>query len=300
MKVFVPRDAGFFSVFNFLVGAIHNQSAVYPLFNKSLFLKVNDNTNDHFCYWTDSENSWLDFFEPIRYHADDKNHLDIQMLLKQPVSQGHEAPPVFKFPDQTNNLMASDRFLQWRKNIHGTYSKYIKFKPNIVNRIHKYIDTNQEYIGVHYRHPSHFVESGKIFLQQYFDNIDDILSQHPKCKIFVASDCDFGILAMKERYGRGRVAYMEDVTRLSLDNFLHWAFALHDNKPDVFGFMNGVGYELQHITNKNNNNYQMTFDLLTEVYIMSHCKYLVNTQSNIGLAISYMNPSLEIRTIKGI
>ena len=79
--------------------------------------------------------------------------------------------------------------------------------------------------------------------------------------------------------------------------FLHWAFGLADGKADHVGFINGKGYELHHKRVKQNNNKKMTIDLLKEVLCLSKCNQLINNISNIPLAISYINPNIEIITL---
>lgn len=300
--MFIPRDAGFFSVFNFLVGAIAGGNKTYPYFNKSKFLEYRD-SNQHFCYWTKNDNSWFDFFDPIKYDDNDETHKN-KNFLNYNISHGDEASPEFKSPSEINKLLKNDidSFNSWRKNINTIYNEYIKFNEKTiqsVNQIYNSMFKNNEYIiGIHYRHPSHFAESGPIFLRQYFEQIDKILQQKPDAQIFLASDTEFGILAFKQRY-QDKVKFIDSVKRLPLDNILEWAFALSSNKPDEIAFINGKGYELQHIASESNNtdNFDLTFDLLKEVLCLSKCHILINSISNISLAISYINPEIKMITL---
>ena len=84
-----------------------------------------------------------------------------------------------------------------------------------------------------------------------------------------------------------------------MDNFLEWGFALMNKKEiDENGFIDGFGMELHHKSAQNtecySDNKKMTIDLLKEVICLSKCKSLIYTQSNIPLAISYMNPELDM------
>lgn len=301
--IFIPRDAGFFSVFNFLVGSITTGNRTYPYFNKDKFLE-HRNTNQHFCYWTKNDNSWFDFFEPITYYHDDNTHITKKFLQYQ-ISCGDEAPQEFKSPSEIKKLLQNNpnEFKEWRKRINIIYKEYIQFKPEILEKIDRIFNNlfdNSAYtIGIHYRHPSHSVESGPIFLKEYFDQIDKIIQTKPDAEIFLASDTEFGILAFKQKYGN-RIKYIETIQRLPLDNILAWAFALaSNNKPDSIGFIDGKGYELQHIVSENNNNdnYKLTFDLLSEILCLAKCDILINSTSNISLAISYINPTIEMITL---
>ena len=183
------------------------------------------------------------------------------------------------------------------------YEKYIVPKKDIIDEtntiINKIKNNNIPIIGVHYRHPSHSVESGDIYLQQYFNVIDSLLENMPNAKIFLASDTEFGILAFKQKYGN-IVNYIENIERLDLDNILAWAFAMKKHrKIDDVGFINNKGYELQHTKSNDisQNNYKMTRDLLLEIFCLSKCDYLIHTISNIALTISYINPSIKFKTL---
>ena len=301
---FIPRDAGFFSVFNFYIGSLASGDRVYPYFNKKSFLSLNGNINDHFCYWTDKNNCWFDYFEKVSFYDKDDTHEDVKQMLFFRVTNGSDkASDFFKVPKETLRLISNEElFSKWRKEISPFYKKYIKFNNDIIKEVDSFchknrLDTNT--IGVHYRHPSHSIESGQLYLKQYFDEIDKRLDKNSFSDIFLASDNDFGILAFKQRY-KDKIKYIEDIKRLDLDNFLAWAFSLANRKVEVdsVGFIGGKGSELQHLTDKNINNKKMTQDLLKEVICLSRCDSLICSQSNISLALSYMNTELEMIFLK--
>lgn len=302
--LFLPRDAGFFSVFNFLIGTMSRGIRAYPYFNKEFFLQ-NRGSNQHFCYWTNNDNSWLDFFEPIKYYEKDTEHLD-KTFLKYKLSSGEQAPEEFKTPAVFKNMLQNntDELAEWRSSINGVYNHYIKFKSEILEKNQILCDklfSNSEYIiGVHYRHPSHSVESGCLFLEQYFTEIDQILTKQPKAKIFLATDTEFGIMAFKHRY-ENKLTYIKDIKRLPIDNILEWAFALLNvGKSDGVGIIKNRGYELHQSNiylNQNANYYELTANLLNEVLCLSKCNILINSTSNISLALSYINPNLQMITL---
>lgn len=299
---FVPRDAGFFSVFNFLVGGLTQGLRMYPLWNKEELIKLHQH-NDHFAYWTENFNCWFDYFEPIVFYDGDNTHIN-EEYLKLSRYSGEQGPEEFRIPQKTKELLTGDQlaFKEWRQKINPFFSKYIKLKKEIDAQVNNIWDTNfnssDNVIGVHYRHPSHFIESGKIYLEDYFHKIDSILQDKPASKIFLASDSQFGIYSFIERY-KDKVVYLSDIDRISMPEFLHWSFSLADGRPDEVGFVNGKGYELHHkrIKDQKNDNRKMTIDLLKEVFLLSKCNQLVNTISNIPLAISYINPNIEIFTL---
>ena len=302
--LFLPRDAGFFSVFNFLIGIMSTGTKAYPFFNKKLFLKERK-SNQHFCYWTESDNCWFDYFKPVKYCDNDNNHTN-NKFLTYPLSCGDEGPEEFRIPKVFKSLLTKDKelFQTWRNKIHNVYDQYIEFHPDIMQHSEQTFNslfTKSDYIiGLHYRHPSHSVESGPIFLQQYFDEIDKILKEHQEAKIFLATDTDFGVVSFQHKYGE-KIKYIKNINRLPIDNILEWAFALSkNNKTDIVGMIEGKGYELHHKTISDNNiqsHYSFTKDLLTEVLCLSKCNILVNSTSNISLALSYINPLIPIVTI---
>lgn len=297
---FVPRDAGFFSVFNFYIGTLTQDLKSYPLWNKEELLKKHTE-NKHFAYWTDNSNCWFDYFEPVKFTPDDDNHISDNYLTFARYS-GEHAPDEFKIPAITKKLLTGDpeNFKIWREKTHFYFQQFIKFKKEILQETDKIWHDNfkdvANVIGVHYRHPSHFIESGKVYLEDYFDRIDKILINHPKSKIFLASDSQFGIYSFVERY-KDKIVYIEDIDRLTMSEFLHWVFGLADGPADIVGFINGKGYELHHKRVGIADNKKMTIDLLKEVICLSKCNQLINSVSNIPLAISYINPKIEIITI---
>lgn len=297
---FVPRDAGFFSVFNFYIGTLTQGHKSYPLWNKNELLNMHHH-NQHFAYWTENFNCWFDYFEPVCFYDNDNTHTNNKYLELSRYS-GESAPEEFRIPDSTKKLLKGDKnkFQEWRNHTHHFYKSFIKFNKQIIDEIETIwqnnLDQTTNIIGVHYRHPSHFIESGKIYLEDYFVEIDRILNIYPNSKIFLASDSQFGIYAFVEKY-KDRIFYIDDIDRISMSEFLHWSFGLADGKADHVGFINGKGYELHHKRVGHANNKKMTIDLLKEVLCLSRCNQVVNTISNIPLAISYINPNIEIITL---
>lgn len=292
---FIPRDAGFFSVFNFYVGTLCSGLNAYPYFNKEELLS-RYRKNEHFAYWTENENCWFDYFEPVKFFDSDTNHEEKYKSFPR-INGENIADVHFRIPSKIKSLFLSeDKFKEFRENTHKIYSKVISFRKDIIDSIDTSCWISDNIIGVHYRHPSHFVESGAIKLDSYFEAIDKILEKYPQSKIFIASDNNFGIYAFKERYGEA-LFYLADVDRITMSEFLEWAFNLAQHTADSVGFMNGKGFELHHKRVNNTNNKKMTQDLFREVLCLSKCNQMVHTISNVSLAISYMNPNLELITL---
>lgn len=301
--MFIPRDAGFFSVFNFYIGSLTKGGRVYPYYNKLAFQSMNKE-NRHFCYWSDNDNSWFDYFEPVEFYHGDIEH-ESGTFTNYSVTQGELASTEFMFPNAYRNLMLDkERFAPWRIYVNNIFKKYIKIKADIVNEVNTYWNnTFQRFgnvIGVHYRHPSHYVESGEIYLRDYFKVVDGLLLKHPYAKIFIASDNEYGILAFEKRYGTKCVFSMPDIDRVDLDNILEWAHAKSKTgaESDDMDFINGVGYQLHYTKCQNNEmSSKIGKDILKEVICLSKCKWLVHITSNVSFAVSYINPYLDMHII---
>ena len=300
-NVFIPRDAGFFSVFNFYIAHLLSGAKTYPYYNKQLFLQFNQQNNQHFAYWTDSDNCWLDYFEPVSFFVGDVTHIE-NRFGGMPISLNSQLPPSFTHPAAISSLL-KDKLLWnvWREKTHQIYKRYIKFHPDIIHKASVFMTTNfteQNIIGVHYRHPNKSCESGKIYLNQYFEKIDNLIIHNPGAQIFLATDSDFAILAFTDRY-KDRLKYVPDISRSTLDDMLDWGYSLMSSKNvDNIGMIDGRGVELhQSLIQNNGDTKKHGIDLLMEVNCMLQCRWLVHAVSNVSLAISYMNPNIDMITL---
>lgn len=300
---FIPRDAGFFSVFNFYIGMLTLCGRIYPYWTLNKFIEVNGKPK-HFCYLENTDNNyntWFEYFEPVKFYINDQSHLYDCSGFK--ISQGIEAPDEFRIPNKTRELFSDDLYFKnWRNNIHTIYKKYIKLSKkldiHIKNTIRKIFKENYKTIAVHYRHPSHCCEQGNILLEHYFSKIDKILLNHPNVNIFLATDTDFGVMAFKQKYGN-KLIYNKNTIRTSLDNILEWAYNRGISRTDGVGFINGKGFELQHsMCNENISNINLGYDVITDVYCLAYCDWFIYTISNLSLAVSYINPKVNMIQVK--
>lgn len=294
-SLFVPRDAGFFSVFNFLIGSIMTGTRVYPYYNKEIFLKLTKGVNKHFCYWTDNvENCWFEYFEPIQYYPGDDEHTT-KKIHDYRITGGEFSGGEFREPKLYRKLVLNTvLFNLWRKAVNKIFNKFIKIKQPIIDSVNTFWKDNNltDVIGVHYRHPSHFVENGHVLIRDYTKHIDKILSTNPNAKIFLATDTDFGIAAFRMKY-QDKIVILPDIQRLELDNILEWAYAKcqKDAISDEMDFINNKGYQLHYsLINKQNN---AGHDILKEALCLAKCKWIVHGISNISLAVCYMNCEIE-------
>ncbi|RZJ99265.1 MAG: hypothetical protein EOO43_27090, partial [Flavobacterium sp.] len=122
---FVPRDAGFFSVFNFFIGSLSSGCKVYPYFNKNAIIKL-DSKISHFCYLDNNiDNSWFNYFEPISYFSSDDIHQ--KSLYKNfQTTRGEFSSDLFKYPKVSQSIYRYKDFYKWRCRIHNIFKNYIK------------------------------------------------------------------------------------------------------------------------------------------------------------------------------
>lgn len=302
--MFIPRDAGFFSVFNFYMGLIAKGVRAYPYYNREWFMKQNKE-NRHFCYWTNADNAWFDYFEPMKFYYGDVEH-KTKAFLNYEINNGSDGTSgTFRNHHTYDRMMRNTAaFKIWRHKVHQVFKHNINIRKSILETIDTFwqnIPTNNV-IGVHYRHPSHYVESGHLFFKYYFDEVDKLLEATPDAHLYIASDNELGIIMFKNKYGVDKVHYWDDVDRVSVDNILEWAFAKSraNAKSDGMDFIDGRGFQL-HYTKCQNGDFgaKAGVDVLKEAVCLSRCKWFINSVSNIALAVSYMNPEVEMVFVDG-
>jgi hypothetical protein len=290
---FIPRDAGFFSVFNYLIGSIINGSRVYPYLNKHKLLEKNKVLN-HFSYLdTTVDNSWFNFFEPIKYYIDDDTHNSENIHLYHQ-TQGEYASSEFKYPYETINLYKSDNFNIWRYNVNNYYKQYIKPRSDILERSKNIINSlsSPDIIGVLVRHPAHNCEQSKtILFEDYYNKIDELLINNNTAIIYLTTDNDFALSAFKHRYN-DKLYYDIDSGRSSCDDILNWAMARGTGKIDSIGFINNKGYEYHNKEIIDQTKHGK--DIITNVLVLASCKWFIYPPSNISLAVSYINPDINM------
>ncbi len=300
----IPRDAGFFSVFNFYMAALAKDPyrRVYPSWTLNDFARANiTNSPKHFCYFSKNHNNaWLEYFKPVSFFPSDTT-----MTNPQPkphttftVTQGCDGPPEFRVPTVTAALFSSPTFAEWRKNTHRIFSTRIQLSDKLAAEVSAkqlalFHPHRRPIIGVHYRHPSHSCEEKRpLLFRDYFKTIDGLLEQHPNASILLSTDTDLGVVGFKNKYG-ARLFYDAAVQRTSLDNILEWAYARGRGAVNAVGMINNKGYELQH-TQGDPYHSELGCDVICDVMLLAQCDYFVHSVSNLALAVSYINPDVEM------
>jgi hypothetical protein len=301
----IPRDAGFFSVFNFYMAALATDPnrRVYPSWTLSDFARVNKTTSPkHFCYFSkEHNNAWLEYFKPVSFFPSDTTMTQPQST-NFAVTQGYDGPPEFRIPTVTAALFSRPTFGEWRQKTHQVFTKAVQLSDKLsavvaTKREALFKGRARPFIGVHYRHPSHCCEEPRpLLFTDYFKTIDSLLEQHPTASILLCTDTDLGVTAFKNEYGGSRLIYDPDVRRTSLDNILEWAYARGRGTVNAVGMINNRGYELQH-TQDGPYHSDLGCDVICDVMLLAQCDHFVHTVSNLALAVSYFNPAVEMHYV---
>ena len=190
-------------------------------------------------------------------------------------------------------------FRKWRYAINNTFTKYIALKPAIKEKIDIiFSGKNNQIISVHCRHPSAICEAGLVLLKDYYAEINSILKVFPDSCIFLATDSDFIISSFQFEYGKEKIFYNEGIIRTDIDNVLEWAFSLTTKTMNMIGLVDGVGYQVHHIASSKDEDIDLGEDIVLDLFCLARGNFLIGAQSNITLALSYINPDIDFRFIK--
>lgn len=290
---FIPHDGGFFSNFNFLIGEIYLGRRVYPLFSFEEATR-HTATLKHFAYVDrNCDNAWLEYFEPICYESGDTIHLDAHLLKDLPETWGDLATPEFRIPRATLALFHRPDFPDWRRAVHAAVANKIRLRDEVRQRIDSMmVQMPGRRIGVHVRHPSHLVEQGDVYFEDYFSKIDRIRVQYDQSSLFLATDNDLAIAAFRMRYGN-TVYYYPEFIRTSIDEVMDWAYSLTRSTSDDMGFVGGVGFQTHYklaAAGKGADGVRAGKEAVTDVFTLAACDEFVCTASNFTLTCAFMNP----------
>lgn len=297
---FIPHEGGLFSNFNFMVGEMYLGRIVYPLFSyKELSKRYG--ALQQFAY-VDSrcDNSWFEFFQPIAYSAGDQTHLDTKRLFALPSTWGEPASPEFRLPAATMRLYAGSDFATWRLAVHGSIADKIRVTDEIGKTVDQMIGRMRgRRVGIHVRHPAHFVEQGDVFFRDYFQAIDAIRKRYPESSLFLATDNELALNMFQSRY-RDALAFYPAFIRQSADSILEWAYSMAHDTPDAFGFVGARGFQTHQIlaaTGCGADGIRAGKEAVTDLFTLAACDDFVCTASNFTLACSFLNPNQQLHLV---
>ena len=158
-----------------------------------------------------------------------------------------------------------------REEVSNIISENLILKPEILKNINQFIDDNFEnkrVLGVHKRgtdiHMHHKIKS----LEDYFKEIDLIIQDYDL--IFLSTDEKKVVDLFKQKYS----------------NVITHSYDSLSNSSNLPNFKE-----------KTTNGYKIGFDALSDAYILSNCKFLIQTNSNLSNFALLANSNLKHKRI---
>ncbi len=198
-------------------------------------------------------NWWEYYFEPIHF----QNNIESQekTIIKEDDYCLNPKIIDFEFHTPINRM-------------HYLMNKYIKIKPNILEKANKFKQANfyDNYtIGIHYRGTDKVLEANRVSFNDVLDKVFQIISEiplHRNYKIFVATDEFFFLHYMIYKFG-DKVCYLP----------------CHRSVTSV-----PVHYDLSF------DPYIKGEEALLDCLLLSNTDVLIRTNSNLSLCSKYINP----------
>ncbi|NVJ48094.1 MAG: hypothetical protein HWE07_13245 [Cytophagia bacterium] len=243
------------------------------------------NLNHSYNYYFDQNhksNVWENYFEPVANISSSRlDKIDPRTItFLRPEEQRRlflgegDQPPV------NYDVKAKQWWLKQREMGARLTSKYIRVRPEILNKVNDFFEANikgHKVLGMHLRGTDKSVrfdgkphEVPEIFRriippEEYFPFIDRFLIHYPEGKLFVATDQKQFLLTLLERYGK---------------RIIHTNAIRSRTKKAVFS-RSGSGYE-------------RGVEVLTDTLLLSRCDYLIKCMSNVGEVAVYFNPKIPV------
>lgn len=164
------------------------------------------------------------------------------------------------------------------------YKKYIKFNKITEERLNSHLNalgiSESDVIGVHYRGTDYKNNYGShpvsIQVEDYYPLIDDILKEKPDAIIFLATDDNEALSDFCKRY-ESKIVYYRDTER-------------SDGNVAI----------ICKETHRENNKYELGYEVIRDAYTLSQCKFLIAGLSQVSTAARIMKKSRGIDFEKDI
>ena len=238
---------GMFSVFNTVIGCL-------DLFEQKNYAGITVDFENKGLYYDPQMglNWWNYYCEPIK-------------IQKRP----SQFKSIFTFDKCTERAFHTEEKLT-RERIFELISRYVKFKPSVIETVDQFFDENflgHTVIGIHYRGTDKEFEAPKLQYQKIVDEIKAYTAFHELLdfKVFVATDEAPFLEYMKEAFP-DRISYSS-------------AERATDNLP------------LHYYTK---NPYQQGLESIIDCFLLSKADVLFRTSSNLSLWSTYLNPQLPV------
>lgn len=314
------HDAGFGSVLNKYVSLLvySKENEIYlpdwRIINlaRNRYNVFKDHNFWSFCYGkAEDENVFLKIFE-LPYSEDIvskelyQSDIMYEKAIKQSFFTEYNIEKEPNLAHMSKSLYKDDYFNEFRKKYHEAYEKYIKLRPEYQNKIDDFSDKyleNKFKIGIHIRcaaHPDESIENientnfHKHF-EKYNDEILKILKNNSidvfdqNWVLYIATDNDIALDYFIKRYPNN-ILYSNDISRLTREEEMEY----EKDKMEAGRYL--IGYELQQRRSVKDSlrNIKLAEEILFDMQILSKMDYFIFQNSNVPMAVSYMNPKLNM------
>jgi hypothetical protein len=297
--VVFPRPVGLFSLVLQVIGQVFlcRKAGVVPLVY----------FNSRCLYWSDrghdgARNVWEYYFDPVSECAitdvvdagqAELERAEIWEFSRRRVEIGTprtvDEARVGRIPVREGALVSNvfpvgvvdflwEMSARRRQALHRIVQEHVRVRPSVADKVARFRAERLggRVLGVHIRGRERarerllFAPDGLVPLECYVREIDGYLASHPSSDVFCATDSQYALDALEERYGSRLVYY--PATRLSpADEHL----GLHHTDPGRHDRA-GIGEEV-----------------VIECLLLSGCDYLLHGSSNVSLTARLMKPTLD-------
>lgn len=181
-------------------------------------------------------------------------------------------------------------FLPYREFIYDRFTKYIAFKPHVIQETEKFYDEHLKghfCIGMHVRfataHGSENPYHSLVTLEDYIQEAKEQFKKHHKenPKIFIATDSQFVIEELKKHFNENEIVFT-NAFRAQYDEdphliyehqkyYLEHAEEFHKFKPGYFGGLMA----------------------LIDCLLLSKCRVMIHSLSNVSDFAAWFNPYID-------
>jgi len=267
--IVVPHYTGFFSCFNKVMNhLVCSLNHDFVIAIEADWRIVMENGKPSFPYGRPEDgNIWGYFFEPLPFH----NFPFFVRVIKKTYKDDSITGTV------VYNLYKSGQ--EWRNIYHAAFSKYIKIKPHIQQKVQQIYSRCMEgkyCIGIHIRDEAHKCEqkSGSMpTLEEYVDKIKKSLPlNNEKTVIYLATDVEKAVEDLSNIFG-DKIITQSNVKRSSCHGEKWYNEIWCKNlKPEI----------------------KMGEEVLIDCLLLARCDVFIHTTSNIATAVGYINPNIKM------
>ena len=205
-----------------------------------------------------SKNVWEYYFEPVS---------SAQYRKKDRIRRAYEAPDGSHIKGFHDKCKSYNTRIELKMQVHDLIKKYIKIKPVVMGKVNSFYTRYMEgkyTIGVHLRGTDKHIEVLPTSITKILDIANEAARGIPDCQFLVATD-EVRLLEKAKELLHGKVIYY-DSQRSNTDQAIH----THGKNKALLGE-----------------------EVLIEVLLLSQCKKLIHTCSNVSSAALFFNPTIE-------